>query len=94
MRRERAQQQALLALESAVEGLRAGVLPLMPPGRTYDEAAPPFVALPPGRGSVLTVDVTPGGVPHLFDVLVTVRFASGGELVERSLGTRVWNPNV
>jgi type II secretory pathway pseudopilin PulG len=91
-RRARAQQQALLALESAIEGLRAGALPVTTPEQIYDEPAP-FVVLPPGRGSVLDVVVRPDeSIPYLWSVLVKVRFASGGELVERSMGTQIWMP--
>jgi len=92
--RAREQELALRALESALEGVRAGAFPLSEPHQSYDTAAPPFIALPPGRGSILFIDVSkaPAGAPliGLYDVLVTVRFRHGSDLVQRSLGTRVW----
>ena len=90
------QQLALRALEGVVEGVRAGAFSLTEPHQEYHAPAPPFVALPPGTGSVLWIDVTsaPAGapLPGLYDVLVTVRFRHGPDLVQRSLGTRVWLP--
>jgi type II secretory pathway pseudopilin PulG len=92
-RRAAAQEAAYTALEGAIEGVRAGVLPLTPPHQVYDTPAPPFVALPPGSGSILWLDVVETPLSGLYDVTATVRFASGPDLVTRSLATRVWRPD-
>jgi type II secretory pathway pseudopilin PulG len=92
--RAREQQLALRALESALEGVRAGALPIDEPHQVYDAPDLPFVALPAGKGSRLWVDVSKAPaaspLPDLYDVIATVRFRHGPHLVERSLGTRVW----
>lgn len=87
--RAREQQLALRALESAVEGIRAGVLVK---SKDYDAPEPPFVVFPPGADSHLSITISNGSLPGLSNVLVKVRFRHGPDLVERSLGSRVWMP--
>ena len=84
------QREAFAALEAVVAGVRAGALPLR--DATWTEPAPPWVPLPAGRGVVLWLEVAPAGVPDLWDVTATVRYAAWNEVQSRQLATRVWRP--
>lgn len=73
---------ALEALETTVEALRVGVLPLV-------STELPATEVRPAR----FIEVTPDGVrPHLFRVQVRVRYVVLGRTLERRLETLIWSP--
>jgi hypothetical protein len=84
------QHDAVVLLEGAIEGIRAGALPLE--NRRYTESAPPWLPMPPGRGATVWVEVDPVDAPDLFEVTVDVRYRAGRDILRRSLTTRVWKP--
>ena len=86
------QREALACLEGALEGLRAGALPLAT--ATYTTPAPPWVVLPRHSGTlwVLVVPPGPGRPPNLWEVTATVRYLAGHDLQMRSVSTKLWQP--
>lgn len=82
VRRLDGQRQALAALETTVEALRVGALPLVTSELPASDSWPE-------RGIEVTPDATR---PHLFRVQVRVRYVVLGRLHERDLETLVWSP--
>ena len=82
------QREAYMLLEAAVEGMRAGTVPLL--SATYTEPVPPWLPIPERRGAVLWVEVTPLEVANLSEVTATVRYRAGRDVLERSVTTRLW----
>lgn len=84
------QREAFTALEAVLAGVRAGALPLR--DTSWEAPEPPWVPLPERGRPVLWLAVAATGVPDLWDVEVTIRYAAAGELQTRALATRVWRP--
>ena len=87
------QRDAVTLLETALEGIRAGGVPLE--DATYDEAKPPWLPIPERRGAVLWIEVKKAGDPpvrDLYEVKATVRYRAGRDILWRSLTTRMWLP--
>ena len=80
-----AQSEALRALESTFEALRAGALPLV------SATLPPPLA-EHAKNLVVVIDVAPAGVPYLFDVHAEARYLLAGEPRVRSLDSLIWSP--
>jgi Tfp pilus assembly protein PilV len=85
------QREALACVEGAIEGLRAGALPLAT--LTYTTPAPPWVTLPRHGGTLwLVVMPAPTGPPGLWEVTATVRYVAGHDVQMRSVSTMLWQP--
>lgn len=83
------QRQATRALESTLEAVRAGVVPLADArlsGFTTQAGDP--------APSDLTVDlhVAPSGTPNLYQVSLTARYSLFGQAHRRSVETLLWQP--
>lgn len=88
------QHDAVMLLETALEGIRAGAVPLE--DATYSEARPPWLPIPERRGAVLWIEVKEAGDPavrDLYEVKATVRYRAGRDILWRSLTTRMWLPS-
>lgn len=84
-RRLRAHQEAMRAIETSLEGIRAGVVPLV--------NGPVGLAAGPTEAEALVVwlDVTPAAKPPgLAEVVVEARYAVGTQTLTRSVKTMVW----
>ena len=95
--RAAAQREALMLLEAALEGVRAGEVraPLAEGRTTYEEALPPWLPIPERRNATLWIDVVPvepGDLKGLWEVTAEVRYRAGRDVLTRSLTTRVWKP--
>jgi len=87
------QRDAVMLLEAALEGIRAGAVPLQ--NATYEDPAPPWLPIPRARGAVLWITVAPVGSPRvhdLYEVKAEVRYRAGRDVLTRSLTTRMWLP--
>lgn len=89
-----AQEQADLALENVLEGVRSGQIPL------HDGPVTPFAgplslqfehAVPMADASVL-LDVEDSGTPHLLVVTARIHYTVGPRHLTRALMTQVWRP--
>src|SRR6185503_822478 len=79
------QRDAVMLLEAALEGIRAGALPLR--DATYRDPEPPWLPIPRARGAVLWIDVEPVVDPpvrDLYEVKAEVRYRAGLDLLTRS----------
>lgn len=87
--RARAGEEALRAIESALETLRAEELPLesgrLIPGIAYPEANP-------ARNLSLTLEVSPAGTPGLYELRVEATYLTWGRPASRSVTTMTWRP--
>lgn len=91
------QRDAVMLLEAALEGIRAGAVrmpPTMDTTDTYTEPVPPWLPIP--RGAVLwirreAIDGPP--VNDLYQVKAEVRYRAGRDILQRSLTTRMWLPS-
>ena len=82
-----------MLLETALEGIRAGALPLVVGTSTYADAKPPWLPIPERRGAVLWIEVTEVPlIKDLYQVKATVRYRAGRDILGRSLTTRMWLP--
>jgi len=87
------QHDALMLLEAALEGIRAGAVPLG--DATYTDPVPPWLPIPLQRGAVLWIEVQKVGNPpvkDLWEVKATVRYRAGRDILLRSVTTRMWLP--
>lgn len=87
------QHDALVLIEAALEGIRAGAVPCE--SATYEDPVPPWLPIPVRRGAVLWIDVAKVGNPvvkDLWEVKATVRYRAGRDILQRSLTTRMWRP--
>jgi prepilin-type N-terminal cleavage/methylation domain-containing protein len=89
VRRIDVDRQALRAVESTLEALRAGALPLQ--SERLDGFATAAGA-PAPAGLTLQLDVTPEGLPGLYRAALLARFPVAGRIVERRVETLVWRP--
>lgn len=90
------QRQALRSLESALELVRAGAIPLETgPVGTWLELA----GAPPPAGTTVWLEVEPAALPSspsppgLFHVTVRARWTAAGGLRTREVETLVWSPD-
>lgn len=89
------QQDAYMLLEAAIEGIRAGAVPLVEGKTTYEDPVPPWLPIPVRRGAVLWIEVTTVGNPpvkNLWQVTASVRYRAGRDILNRSVTTRTWQP--
>lgn len=84
-----AQRQAMRAIEATLEGIRSGVVPL------FDSDHSNYATRAGGDlpdDLVVSVRVTPSGVPNLFRVTLTARYKVLGFPHEKRLETLLWRP--
>lgn len=89
MKRLRAGDEALRAVEATIETIRAGALPL------ESGFLRPTVAYPaPVRTEhlVLDLEVRPREVDGLYEITVEARYQVGREILRRRVTTLVWRP--
>ncbi len=80
---------AMRAIESSLETLRAGNLPLM------DDVLMPPVAYPDGNpveGLILVMDVEPAPTIGLYEITIEARYMVGQQTLRRRVQTMVWRP--
>lgn len=80
---------AMRAIESSLETLRAGNLPLM------DDVLMPPVAYPEGNpveGLILVMDVEPAPTIGLYEITIEARYMVGQQTLRRRVQTMVWRP--
>jgi prepilin-type N-terminal cleavage/methylation domain-containing protein len=80
---------AMRAIESSLETLRAGNLPLM------DDVLTPPTAYPDGssvKGLILVMDVEPAPTIGLHEVTIEARYMVGQQTLQRRVKTLVWRP--
>lgn len=87
--RARAGEEAMRAIEAAVETIRAAELPLesgrLVPGVAYPETDP-------GRNLSLTLEVSAAGTPGLYELRLEATYLTYGRPAHRSLTTLAWRP--
>lgn len=87
--RARAGEEALRAIEAAIETVRAAELPLesgrLLPGLAYPE-------VDPGRNLSVTLEVTPAGPPDLYELTFEATYLTWGRPGARSVTTLAWRP--
>lgn len=88
--RARAGEEALQAIEAALETIRAQELPLEP-GQLLPGLAYPVVD--PKRSLRLTLEVDPTDTPGLFELQVVATYSSWGRLGSRTVSTLAWRPS-
>ena len=87
--RAAAQREVLTLLEAALEGVRAGAVE----AGTFTVPEPPFKPIPRQLGATLWITIAPvEGVPGVVEATAEVRYRVRGDLLRRSLTTRVWTP--
>ncbi len=89
VRRLDAQRQALRAIDSSLEALRAGVVPL----QTADlEGFSTGVGMAAPADLTVHLDVVPGTPSGLYQVTLTARYSVLGTRLARRVETLVWRP--
>ncbi len=87
--RTRAGEEALRAIEAALETVRAAEIPLVSgrlvPGVAYPEADP-------HRNLTLTLEVDSTGTPGLYELRVDATYLTWGRPASRSVTTLTWRP--
>ena len=89
MKRLDAGDEALRALESSLETMRAGVVPLV------DGMLQPVIAYPPPTTAadlLVKLDVEPTETPGLFTVNLEARYRVGRAIHRRHVQSLVWSP--
>jgi prepilin-type N-terminal cleavage/methylation domain-containing protein len=92
MKRLRANEAALRAVEASIETIRGGSIPLVD-GRSKLAAPLAFFPDPAAEGLQLTMDVAPSpDVDDLFLVTVEARYRIARQVRVRRVQTMVWRP--
>jgi len=84
-----AQQEAVRALEYALETVRAGELPLVPGIQVVAVPAPAEAA----RDLTVVLRTSPGELPGLFVVVAEASFSVQGRPYRRQITTMFWRPS-
>jgi type II secretory pathway pseudopilin PulG len=90
VRRLDRQRQTIRSLESTLELVRAGLVPLQS-GRVELWLA--AAGAPPPLDTSLWLEVEPASPPGLFHVKVQARYVAAGRLRTREVETLVWSPD-
>jgi prepilin-type N-terminal cleavage/methylation domain-containing protein len=87
VRRQEAHQEAMRIIESTLEGVRGGLVPLISGRQQVPVTSTQTDAL------VLWMEVTPRDEPpNLFEVSVEARYVVGSQTLRRGVKTMVWSP--
>ena len=89
VRRMDGEQQAFRALESTLEAVRAGAIPLQTAELGGFATA---VGSPAPKDLAIRMEVEPADVPGLFQVTLSARYTVARRQHEKSLQTLVWSP--
>jgi prepilin-type N-terminal cleavage/methylation domain-containing protein len=91
VRRMDGEQQAFRALESTLEAVRAGRIPLQLQTAELEGFAT-AVGSPAPEDLAIRMEVEPADVPGLFQVTLSARYTVAQRQHEKSLQTLVWSP--
>ena len=89
VRRMDSERQAFRAMESTLEALRAGVIPLQP---SQLDGFVTAVDTPAPEDLKIHMQVEPAGTPGLFQVTLRASYEVEGRKVEKRLRTLAWSP--
>ncbi len=94
VRRLDGERQAFRAMESTLESVRAGVIPLpIPPETTVQlDGFVTAVGTPAPKDLEIYMQVEPAGQPGLFEVTLRATYLVEGRKVNKLLRTLVWSP--
>jgi prepilin-type N-terminal cleavage/methylation domain-containing protein len=87
VKRVDAEREAYRALESTLESVRAGLIPLQP--LTLDGFVTAAGTAPP-KELAISMDVRPRATPGLYDVTLVARYQIFGETKEKKVETMIW----
>jgi len=89
VRRMDGERQAFRAMESTIESVRAGAIPL----QTADLGAySTAVGTPAPKDLAISMQVDPTELPGLFQVTLQARYTADKRKVQKELQTMVWSP--
>ncbi len=89
VRRTDGERQAFRAMESTLEAVRAGVIPLQTSELGGMVTA---VGAPAPRDLAISMQVDPAGLPGLYQVTLTARYSVFHQPYRKRLFTMVWSP--
>ena len=89
VRRMDSERQAFRAMESTLEAVRAGVIPLQ---TAQMDGFATAVGTPAPKDLKVHMQVEPAGTPGLFQVTLRARYEVEGRKIEKMLRTLVWSP--
>ena len=89
VRRMDGERQAFRAMESSLEAVRAGAIPLMKQDLGSFVTA---VGNPAPKDLAVSMEVAPTGLPGLFRVILHARYSVDRKTVRKTLQTMVWSP--
>ena len=89
VRRTDAERQAFRAMESTLEAVRAGAIPLQ---ASQLDAFVTAVGTPAPKGLSIEMEVSPTELPGLFEVTLSARYRVERQSVVKRLRTMIWSP--
>jgi prepilin-type N-terminal cleavage/methylation domain-containing protein len=89
VRRLDGERQAFRAMESTLEAVRAGAIPLMTSGLGGFSTA---VGSPAPKDLAISMQVDPTGLPGLFQVTLRATYTADRKKVQKELQSMVWSP--
>jgi prepilin-type N-terminal cleavage/methylation domain-containing protein len=89
VRRMDGERQAFRAMESTMEAVRAGVIPLQTSDLGGFSTA---VGTPAPKNLAISMQVDPTGLPGLYQVTLRARYTADARQVQKELQTMVWSP--
>ena len=90
VRRADGERQAFRAMESTMEAVRAGLIPL----ETSElDGFVTAVGTPAPKDLTLFMEVAPTGLPGLYEVTLTARYSAYRVKYRKELHTMVWSPS-
>jgi prepilin-type N-terminal cleavage/methylation domain-containing protein len=89
VRRLDGERQAFRAMESTLEAVRAGAIPLMTSDLGGFSTA---VGSPAPKDLAISMQVDPAGLPGLFQVTLRATYTADQKKVQKELQTMVWSP--
>lgn len=89
VRRLDGERQAFRAMESTLEAVRAGAVPLMTSDLGGFSTA---VGSPAPKDLAISMQVDPAGLPGLFQVTLRATYTADQKKVQKELQTMIWSP--
>jgi prepilin-type N-terminal cleavage/methylation domain-containing protein len=89
VRRTDGERQAFRAMESTIEAVRAGVIPLQTSQMSGMTTA---VGTPAPKDLKIFMEVDPGTLPGLYQVTLTAQYTVLNQKYKKQLQTMVWSP--
>jgi prepilin-type N-terminal cleavage/methylation domain-containing protein len=87
------ERQAFRAMESTMEAVRAGVIPLKTADTTEFGRFVTAVGTPAPKDLTVLMEVTPAGLTGLYEVTLTARYSVYQVKYRKQLHTLVWSPD-